>query len=188
MRSDLPPVPDRPTAPAWLVGLWQRHEMLLPDGTADRTTRVFWGQTRSLYVDLRVPADRPTGEGRSRWRTTRRASCCTWPSRRALRATSTSRAAFAAGRDTSTTGPAMAGPTRAISGSTATRSMRRAIPVRCSAAPTGKPMSASPGASAVPSRCGAPPMAANAMASWSCSMTASSVRAPGGLPCRRPKR
>src|SRR5688572_2148781 len=64
MRSDLPPVPDRLTAPAWLVGLWQRREMLLPDGSADRTTRVFWGQTRSLYVDIRVPANRPSGEGR----------------------------------------------------------------------------------------------------------------------------
>lgn len=66
MRCALPTVSHPPpAAPAWLAGLWQRREILLPDGTADRGTRVFWGQTRSLYVDIRVPAGRPSGEGRA---------------------------------------------------------------------------------------------------------------------------
>lgn len=47
-----------PLAPEWVVGLWRRESITLSDGTVDRDTRVFWGQTRSLYVDLRVPADR----------------------------------------------------------------------------------------------------------------------------------
>jgi hypothetical protein len=64
MRSASPQLSEQPPAPAWLTGLWQRREILLPDGTVDRTTRVFWGQTPSLYVDLRVPADRPPGAGR----------------------------------------------------------------------------------------------------------------------------
>lgn len=38
--------------------------MTLADGTVDHTTRVFWGQTKSLYVDIRVPADRPSFKGR----------------------------------------------------------------------------------------------------------------------------
>jgi len=56
---------DSPSTPGCLAGIWQRQEILLPDGTADRTTRVFWGQTHSLFVDIRVPADRPSGEGRT---------------------------------------------------------------------------------------------------------------------------
>jgi hypothetical protein len=58
-------VSDSLGAPAWLAGIWQRREILLPDGTADRTTRVFWGQTHALFVDIRIPADRPSGEGRA---------------------------------------------------------------------------------------------------------------------------
>lgn len=57
--------PNSPIAPAWLAGLWQRQEIVLADGTMDRTTRVFWGQTHSLYVDIRIPPDRPSGEGRT---------------------------------------------------------------------------------------------------------------------------
>lgn len=58
------PMTAPPTAPAWLVGLWRRSEILFPDGTADRTTHVLWGQTHSLFVDLRVPAVRPAARGR----------------------------------------------------------------------------------------------------------------------------
>jgi hypothetical protein len=34
------------------------------DGRADLTTRVIWAQTRSLYVDIRIPAKRPAWQGR----------------------------------------------------------------------------------------------------------------------------
>jgi hypothetical protein len=52
-----------PLAPDWLVGLWRRDSITLSDGTVDRTTRVYWGQTKTLYVDIRVPADRPNLRG-----------------------------------------------------------------------------------------------------------------------------
>jgi hypothetical protein len=58
----LAPMP--PRAPDWLAGLWRREALLFPDGRADRTSKVLWGQTRTLYVDLRIPADRPSGRGR----------------------------------------------------------------------------------------------------------------------------
>lgn len=47
-----------PVAPEWVVGLWGRESITLADGTVDRDTQVYWGQTRTLYVDLRIPADR----------------------------------------------------------------------------------------------------------------------------------
>ena len=53
-----------PLAPDWLVGLWRRESFTLSDGTVDRTTRVYWGQTKTLYVDIRIPADRPRLPGR----------------------------------------------------------------------------------------------------------------------------
>lgn len=58
------PAPLPPAAPDWLAGLWRREALVFPDGRADRTTQVLWGQTRSLYVDLRIPADRPMVRGR----------------------------------------------------------------------------------------------------------------------------
>lgn len=58
------PAPLPPRAPDWLTGLWRRETLELSDGTEDRTTRVLWGQTRTLYVDLRIPADRPPARGR----------------------------------------------------------------------------------------------------------------------------
>lgn len=58
------PMTAPPAAPTWLAGLWRRSEILLPDGTADRTTNVLWGQTHSLFVDLRIPATRPAARGR----------------------------------------------------------------------------------------------------------------------------
>ena len=51
-------VPAPPMAPEQVVGVWRRELITLSDGTVDRGTLVYWGQTRSLYVDLRVPADR----------------------------------------------------------------------------------------------------------------------------------
>jgi hypothetical protein len=45
-------------APEWVTGIWRRDLITLSDGTVDSDTRVYWGQTRSLYVDIRVPADR----------------------------------------------------------------------------------------------------------------------------------
>jgi hypothetical protein len=64
MKTVPGPAPLPPRAPDWLTGLWRREAIVFPDGAADRTTRVLWGQTRSLYVDLRIPADRPSARGR----------------------------------------------------------------------------------------------------------------------------
>ena len=64
MKTVPKPAPLPPRAPDWLAGLWRREAIEFPDGTADRATRVLWGQTRTLYVDLRIPADRPSGRGR----------------------------------------------------------------------------------------------------------------------------
>ncbi len=64
MKTAPKPAPLPPRAPDWLAGLWRREAIEFPDGTADRATRVLWGQTQSLYVDLRIPADRPSGRGR----------------------------------------------------------------------------------------------------------------------------
>lgn len=55
--------PELPQAPNWLVGLWRRESIEMRDGTLDRTTRVFWGQTRNLFVDIRIPSDRPAPPG-----------------------------------------------------------------------------------------------------------------------------
>lgn len=55
---------DPPAAPEWLVGLWCRESIRFPDGSKDETTRVHWGQSRRLYVDLRIPQDRPKTDGR----------------------------------------------------------------------------------------------------------------------------
>lgn len=55
---------ETPRAPAWLKGIWRREAMIFADGRSDRTTSVHWGQTGSLYVDLRIPAGRPAARGR----------------------------------------------------------------------------------------------------------------------------
>jgi hypothetical protein len=49
--------------PSPLWGLWTREVIFTPAGYRDTTTRVAWLQTRSLYADLRVPADRPSRPG-----------------------------------------------------------------------------------------------------------------------------
>ncbi len=56
-------VTELPQAPDWLVGLWRREAIELQDGTSDRMTRVFWGQTLNLFVDIRIPMDRPSRTG-----------------------------------------------------------------------------------------------------------------------------
>jgi hypothetical protein len=47
-----------PDAPEELLGLWVRDSITLGDGSVDRTTRVWWNQTRKAFVDLRIPAGR----------------------------------------------------------------------------------------------------------------------------------
>ena len=56
-------VSELPQAPDWLVGLWRRESIELQDGTLDRTTQVFWGQSSNLFVDIRIPMDRPSRPG-----------------------------------------------------------------------------------------------------------------------------
>ncbi len=56
-------VTELPQAPDWLVGLWRRESIELQDGTLDRTTQVFWGQSSNLFVDIRIPIDRPLRPG-----------------------------------------------------------------------------------------------------------------------------
>ena len=41
--------------PESLIGLWRRERIEFSDGRVDSTTQVFWGQTGSLYVDIRIP-------------------------------------------------------------------------------------------------------------------------------------
>ena len=46
------------TVPPELCGLWRRVVLETPDAPPDTTTRVWWLQTPTLYVDLRVPLER----------------------------------------------------------------------------------------------------------------------------------
>jgi hypothetical protein len=46
-----------------ITGLWRRSLVRWPDGRSDTTTSVRWMQTRTLFVDLRQPADRPRFDG-----------------------------------------------------------------------------------------------------------------------------
>ena len=41
------------------IGLWRRVVDAVDDGPEDRSTAVFWGQTASRYIDVRIPAGRP---------------------------------------------------------------------------------------------------------------------------------
>jgi|HubBroStandDraft_1064217.scaffolds.fasta_scaffold00150_25 hypothetical protein len=52
-----------PAIPLEVTGLWRRQAMIHPDGRRDTTTQVLWLQTRHLFADLRVPADRPSVPG-----------------------------------------------------------------------------------------------------------------------------
>ncbi|MGF6177917.1 hypothetical protein ABIE33_006237, partial [Ensifer sp. 4252] len=44
--------------PEAAFGLWQRESIRFDDGSIDTTTRVFWAQTASHYIDIRIPAHR----------------------------------------------------------------------------------------------------------------------------------
>lgn len=44
-------------------GLWRRLALERPDGSGDITSQVLWLQTESLFVDVRIPADRPVVSG-----------------------------------------------------------------------------------------------------------------------------
>ncbi|MBY0277421.1 hypothetical protein K2Z84_18985 [Candidatus Binatia bacterium] len=46
------------TVPPELCGLWRRVVLETPDAPPDTSTRVWWLQTPTLYVDLRVPVER----------------------------------------------------------------------------------------------------------------------------------
>lgn len=41
------------------MGLWQRDSIVFDGGRCDAETQVFWAQTSSIFIDLRIPADRP---------------------------------------------------------------------------------------------------------------------------------
>ncbi|MFE0758399.1 hypothetical protein ACFW16_30855 [Inquilinus sp. NPDC058860] len=43
--------------PDWLVGVWRRRLIAFPDGREDRSTAVFWLQTRSAFADIRLPQE-----------------------------------------------------------------------------------------------------------------------------------
>jgi len=49
--------------PTDFVGLWARRLLIEPDGTRDTETIVWWLQTEHLFVDIRLPADRPDFTG-----------------------------------------------------------------------------------------------------------------------------
>lgn len=51
--------------PDWLRGLWRRRSIRHADGRLDETTTVYWLQTASAFADIRLPADRPAGRGRT---------------------------------------------------------------------------------------------------------------------------
>lgn len=53
------------TVPPELCGLWRRVVLETPGVPPDTTTRVWWLQTPTLYVDLRVPAERRTVASRT---------------------------------------------------------------------------------------------------------------------------
>ena len=50
--------PGEATVPPELCGLWRRVVLETPGAPPDTTTRVWWLQTPTLYVDLRLPAAR----------------------------------------------------------------------------------------------------------------------------------
>lgn len=64
MPAQHSPTPATPRAPAWLASLWRRTSITLPSSTSDGMATVLWGQTHTLFVDLRIPFDRPEARGR----------------------------------------------------------------------------------------------------------------------------
>lgn len=49
----------KPTVPVAYEGLWRRTGIWRSNGSSDLTTRVWWFQSSSFHIDLRIPADRP---------------------------------------------------------------------------------------------------------------------------------
>ena len=47
------------TVPSTYLGLWKRSSIRRQKGAADTTTQVWWAQSPSFHVDLRIPPDRP---------------------------------------------------------------------------------------------------------------------------------
>lgn len=64
-RHRLDAVREIPRAPESFIGYWRREFIRFPDGSTDQDTFVAWGQTGSLYVDLRIPRGRPIAAGRT---------------------------------------------------------------------------------------------------------------------------
>lgn len=68
MTNAHPPSADWPLAhgldpnhhvPDWLLGAWQRTALRRGDGALDDSSDVVWVQTRNLFIDVRIRADRP---------------------------------------------------------------------------------------------------------------------------------
>lgn len=47
------------TVPLKYEGLWRRAGIRRSDGSVDLSTRVWWFQSPSFHIDVRIPADRP---------------------------------------------------------------------------------------------------------------------------------
>jgi hypothetical protein len=48
------------TVPAIYQGLWRRTGIWRSNGTSDLSTQVWWFQSASFHIDLRIPIDRPS--------------------------------------------------------------------------------------------------------------------------------
>lgn len=53
------------TVPANYQGLWRRKGIWRNDGTSDLSTQVWWFQSASFHIDLRIPIDRPAVSSRA---------------------------------------------------------------------------------------------------------------------------
>jgi hypothetical protein len=53
------------TVPAIYQGLWRRTGIWRSNGTSDLSTQVWWFQSASFHIDLRIPIDRPSLDSRA---------------------------------------------------------------------------------------------------------------------------
>lgn len=53
------------TVPAIYQGLWRRTGIWRSNGTSDLSTQVWWFQSASFHIDLRIPIDRPSMDSRA---------------------------------------------------------------------------------------------------------------------------
>lgn len=53
------------TVPANYQGLWRRTGIWRSNGTSDLSTQVWWFQSESFHIDLRIPIDRPSVHSRA---------------------------------------------------------------------------------------------------------------------------